>query len=237
MSMIKWMDKTFYPNFKDYWDDDLYRVRLLESIKDDSVVLDLGAGAGILKQMNFKGVARHISGIDLDPRVLENPFLDDAKISDGKSIPYPDENFDIVFCDNVFEHLADPLEIFKEVSRVLKPGGLFFFKTPNKFHYMPFISTITPHWFHERIGKVLGRDADDTFPTHYRVNSRSSVKSFANKTRFDIVALEHVEGRPEYLRFTVLTYFIGLAYERLMNSSNIFAPLRILLIGQLKKIP
>jgi len=233
--MIKWMDETFYPNFKDYWDDDLYRVRLLEFINDETDVLDLGAGAGILNQMNFRGIARHICGIDLDPRVLENSFLDDAKVSDGKTIPYPDESFNLVFCDNVFEHLSDPLEVFNEVKRVLKPEGLFLFKTPSKFHYMPIISTVTPHWFHEKFGKILGREPDDTFPTHYRVNSRKSVKSFAAKAKFSVENIEHVEARPEYLRFTGFTYFLGMIYERAVNSIKIFSPMRILLIGILKK--
>jgi hypothetical protein len=47
--------------------------------------------------------------------------------------------------------------------------------------------------------------------------------------------VERIEGRPEYLRMMWPTYLIGLAYERLVNSAEIFAPLRILLVGQLRK--
>ncbi len=47
--------------------------------------------------------------------------------------------------------------------------------------------------------------------------------------------IDRVEGRPEYLRMTWPTYLVGLAYERLVNSAEIFAPLRILLVGSLRK--
>jgi len=36
--------------------------------------LDLGAGAGIVSQMNFKGIASRVCGIDPDERVLSNPI-------------------------------------------------------------------------------------------------------------------------------------------------------------------
>ena len=62
-----------------------------------------------------------------------------GKIGMEESIPYANETFDLVFSDNVVEHLSDPNAVLNEVRRVLKPGGLFFAKTPNKKHYMPLI--------------------------------------------------------------------------------------------------
>ncbi|NJL60106.1 MAG: class I SAM-dependent methyltransferase [Desulfobacteraceae bacterium] len=90
----------------------------------------MGAGAGILPQLNFKGKVSQVCGIDPDERVLHNPYLDEAIVATGESVPYPDEKFDIVFSANVFEHLSDPIKVFREIYRVLKPGGLFLFKHP-----------------------------------------------------------------------------------------------------------
>ena len=92
-------------------------------------------------------------------------MLDEGKLSDAGRIPYPDATFDVAFADNVMEHLADPMAVLGEVCRVLRPGGVFLFKTPNKTHYMPMIARITPHGFHRFVNRLRGRAEEDTFPT------------------------------------------------------------------------
>ena len=129
------------------------------------------ARAGIVQQTNFRGLAARVCGVDLDPRVVDNPMLDEGKIADAGGIPYPDAAFDVVFADNVLEHLPDPLAVFREIARVLKPGGVFLFKTPNKTHYMPTIARLTPHRFHQFVNRLRGRAEIDTFPTRYEVLS------------------------------------------------------------------
>jgi len=118
---------------------------------------------------------------------------------------------------------------------LLNRGGVFMFKTPNKYHYMPTIARITPHRFHQFVNRIRGRAEADTFPTRYRVNTKSDVVQFAKLAGFDVDVIERIEGRPEYLRMTVPTYLIGLLYERFVNSTDLFALLRILLIGTLRK--
>ena len=233
--LVQRMDQRFYPQHRDNWDDWLFRDRIKNYIKPTSVVLDIGAGAGIVEQMRFKGLARKICGVDLDPRVEDNPYLDEGKLSDAGALPYQDNQFDLVFSDNVLEHLASPGEVFREIFRVLRPDGHFLFKTPNKWHYMPVIARVTPHWFHATVNRWRGRDAEDVFPTLYRANSKTVVKNLAVQTGFEMVRLERIEGRPEYLRLSAPTYLAGLAYERLVNSSNLFEPFRILLVGTLRK--
>jgi SAM-dependent methyltransferase len=227
------IDERFYPDFKNNWDDKLFFNKVSEAVSSESIVLDLGAGAGIIEHMNFKGKVKKICGIDLDKRVLENPYLDEAHVADAENIPYPDGTFDIVCCDNVLEHLEHPIKVFKEVSRVLKPGGKFLFKTPNKFHYVPIIAKLTPHSFHEYINAKRGRAEVDTFKTHYKANSRGDIKNIANKSGFKVDSIEMIEGRPEYLRFNAFTYLCGMIWQRIISSSEIFSGLRVLIVGVL----
>ncbi|KDB05077.1 hypothetical protein U879_03520 [Defluviimonas sp. 20V17] len=198
-------------------------------------LLDLGAGAGIVEQMNFRGKCARVCGVDLDPRVMENPWLDDARVSDAGEIPYADESFDIVVADNVMEHLAAPEEVLNEAKRVLRPGGHLLFKTPNRNHYMPMIARSTPHWFHEYFNRTRGREAEDTFATLYRLNSRSQLRRLAAATGFEVAEIALLEDRPEYLRFSALTYFIGMVYQRAVTHVPGLSGLRILLIGHLRK--
>lgn len=235
MGIVAWIDRTFYPQYQGNWDDRLFRDRILKELKPDADVLDIGAGAGIVDAMNFCGKARRICGIDLDPRVEENPFLDEGRIADAGQIPYADESFDLVFADNVMEHLDDPVGVLTEICRVLKPGGKLLFKTPNRNHYMPLIARWTPHRFHQWINKRRGRAEIDTFPTRYRVNSAAQVKAVAKASGLEIDRIELIEGRPEYLRLTAITYVAGLLYERVVNMAGVFSGLRILLVVSLKR--
>lgn len=233
--LTQWMDEKLYPQYAGHWDDEMFRQRILSVIKPEHDVLDLGAGAGIVSQMNFKGLARKICGVDLDPRVTENPMLDEGRLSDAGAIPYPDASFDLVFSDNVLEHLSEPAAVFREVARVLKPGGLFLFKTPNRWHYVPMIASITPDSFHDFVHRWRGRKTPDVFPTHYLANSKGDVEKLATENGFSVVRIERIEGRPEYLRKTFITYVVGAAYERLVNLASVFEPLRVILIGTLRR--
>lgn len=234
-SLVTKLDEAFYPGIGERWDDCLFRQFILPHVTYQTSMLDLGAGSGRILQMNFRGVVAKVCGIDLDPRVTTNPLLDEAKLTDGSHIPYPDESFDIVVADNVVEHIADPAVVFREVGRVLKPGGRFLFKTPNKHHYMPLIARITPHSFHRLINRLRGRDETQTFPTLYRANCRSDVVRIASETGFAVASLQRIEGRPEYMRLAWPLYLLGIAYERIVNRFAALEPFRIVLMVELVK--
>ena len=51
----------------------------------------------------------------------------------GEQLPFEDQRFDLVMCDNVVDHAEDPRKIVEEISRVLRPGGLLYF-TVNIHH-------------------------------------------------------------------------------------------------------
>jgi len=234
-ALTSYFDRAFYPELTDNWDDQFFRRAIEAKLTPDSIVLDLGAGAGIVAEMNFRGKVARVCGVDLDPRVCDNPHLDEGLIADGGSIPYDDDTFDVIFADNVMEHIADPAAIYGEVWRTLKPGGIFLFKTPNKTHYMPTIARITPHSFHEFVNNLRGRKEIDTFPTLYRTNTASSIQYWAQRTGFVDCRVRRIEGRPEYLRINSLLYAFGILYERIVNCARLLEPFRILIIAEMKK--
>ncbi|MCL6740410.1 class I SAM-dependent methyltransferase [Sphingomonas sp. RB56-2] len=45
----------------------------------------------------------------------------------GEQLPFDDARFDIVLCDNVVDHAANPRRIIEEIARVLRPGGMLYF--------------------------------------------------------------------------------------------------------------
>jgi SAM-dependent methyltransferase len=233
--LVELLDNKYYSGYGDNWDDRLFREKILEFLSDSHVILDIGAGAGIIKDMNFKGLAKEVIGIDPDPRVVNNPYLDIGLIGFGDNLPFEDKKFDLVIMDNVAEHLVDPKNEFTEVLRVLKPGGVFLFKTPNKFHYMPLVATLTPTSFHQYYNRKRGREAVDTFPTVYKSNCKKDINNLAEQVGFIQCKLSFIEGRPEYMRVHPLLYVMGYIYETIVNSTRYFETFRVLLIGVLTK--
>ena len=232
-----WMDRKLYPQYEDNWDDIIFREIIESHLKPEHHCLDYGAGRGKTSQMNFRGEVEFIAGIDPDEVVHANPYLDEAKVLDltTNRIPYDDNSFDVIFSGNVMEHIQDTNAVFREIKRVLKPGGIFLAKTPNKSHYIAAIARLTPLSFHKFYNQLRGRQTSDTFPTLYRCNTRRDVKKYAKLNELHVKEIRLVEGRPEYLRISAPTYVAGFVYERLVNSTRILAAFRCVLIFILEK--
>ncbi len=184
-------------------------------------ILNLGAGPGSKNPLKtFRGEVARVVGADIDPIVLGNDELDESHVVDGARLPFEDNVFDIVLSDYVLEHVEFPEQFLKEVYRVLKPGGSFFFRTPNRYHYVSLIARCTPHWFHELIAnraRGLIGDSHEPYPTFYRLNTKREIQTLANKAGFSQVDLRYVECEPSYLVFSTIPFLIGVLYERTVN--------------------
>ncbi len=69
-----------------------------------------------------------LSNLDYITADIESPL---AKVKmDVHEIPFPDNTFDVVFCNHVLEHVDDDLLACSEFNRVLKPGGWGILQSP-----------------------------------------------------------------------------------------------------------
>jgi SAM-dependent methyltransferase len=165
------------------------RVRaLLRLVDGGATVLDFGAGRGVSAESltavhrevsDLRSVARYVIGVDVDLVVRQNPLLHAALVVDGRShLPLADSSIDLVVSDHTFEHLADPAWAAAELGRVLRPGGWICARTPNKWGYIGVAARTVPNSAHTRMLSVLQpcRQAEDVFPTTYRLNTLRSVR-------------------------------------------------------------
>lgn len=71
----------------------------------------------------------HVTAIDLDPGIIENEAWENVvfAVADATQLPYADATFDDAYSISVIEHfkLGTAANAFREIHRVLKPGGLF----------------------------------------------------------------------------------------------------------------
>jgi ubiquinone/menaquinone biosynthesis C-methylase UbiE len=97
----------------------------------NDTVLDVACGPGILA-CAFARVARHVTGIDITPAMLERARLLQAERSltnvtwrqgDALPLPFADAAFTLVTSRFAFHHFLDPRAVLAEMSRVCAPGG------------------------------------------------------------------------------------------------------------------
>jgi 2-polyprenyl-6-hydroxyphenyl methylase/3-demethylubiquinone-9 3-methyltransferase len=97
-------------------------------------VLDVGCGAGFLSNdIALRG--REVTGVDLAADALAVARAHDASgrvrylEADARALPFADGSFEAVCAMDLLEHVETPARAIAEASRVLTPGGLFFFYT------------------------------------------------------------------------------------------------------------
>jgi len=113
------------------------RLELLKSyLKPNSTYLELGPGDCSLALEIAKQV-RVVYAVDVSREITRDVALPDnfeLIISDGSSIPVPDDSIDLAYSDQLMEHLhrEDAREQLQNIHRVLAPGGTYVCITPNR---------------------------------------------------------------------------------------------------------
>jgi len=111
--------------------------RLVESLvtEEEPAVLDLMASWDSHLPRSLK--PGRVAGLGLNPAELEaNEALTERVVHDlnaDPSLPFQDRAFDLVLNVSGVEYLTDPVGVFREVGRVLKPGGLFLVVFTNRW--------------------------------------------------------------------------------------------------------
>lgn len=95
--------------------------------------LDVGAGrGGLIKFLNGKFAGMESFGCDYDPTRMNESQVENKRVDlDKEKLPYADATFDWVTCTEVLEHVENYRAVMREIYRVLKPGGVAVFTTPN----------------------------------------------------------------------------------------------------------
>jgi ubiquinone/menaquinone biosynthesis C-methylase UbiE len=114
--------------------------RLLEyvSLSPQAQILDLGCGTGrFLDRLasefpKLQGIGLDLSEEMLHRAKLRNRFPDRLQFQQGEAsqLPCADQSFDAVFNTFSFLHYPEPQRVFREVHRVLRPQGQFYWVDP-----------------------------------------------------------------------------------------------------------
>lgn len=230
--------RMFYESKPDWIDgtEEFHRL-CTATIGGSGNILEIGAGPSN-PTSRFLATLGQVHGLDPDPLVRDNDALATSDVLEDTHFPFADAMFDACVSNYVVEHLADPAAHLHEVWRVLRPGGAYVFRTPNRFHYVALVARATPHWFHVLVANRLRNEsaqAHDPYPTVYRCNSRMAVKRLAQASGFEVAELRMIEKEPSYGMASRALFFPLLAYERMLNATTAAAGLRANILAVLRK--
>lgn len=109
-------------------------------------VADVGAGTGIIKNELERITGRPITGFDIDMSFVARRRR--MVGADALRLPVAEGTFDFVILNHVYEHVGDQAGLFRELHRVLAPGGEAYVSAGNRLavvepHYrLPFLSWV-----------------------------------------------------------------------------------------------
>ena len=195
--------------------------RVQALMKPEGVVLDVGCGRGAGLQEDpvpwrrdlriLRGRCARVIGIDVDPDAASNSGLDEFHLlQSGGGWPIPDASIDLIISDFVLEHVDRPMEYFKEVFRVLKPGGFYCARTSNRIGYVGLFARLIPNHRHVHVIRRVQEDRKsvDVFPTSYRVNTVWALRHALQQAGMNGIAYGY-EAEPSYLGFASWAYALG----------------------------
>ena len=171
-------DLTIYDKVADrWWSDDIRWVRTLKNLVPGRLqwfdrqidwqgmaVLDLGCAGGFMAEALAQRGAQ-VTGIDPAKEAIDAARAHASAhhlrigydVGVGEALPYDDAGFDAVVCVDVLEHVLDLPRVLAEVTRTLRPGGMFLFDTINR-NPLARLATIT---IAEDVLRLLPRGTHD----------------------------------------------------------------------------
>lgn len=192
-----------------------------------SAILDIGCGRTAPNLVKMQAPGRTLYGIDLVEFSVAPPNVTLLRQSVAEMPGIPSESIDIAYSRSVMEHIEDVDGAFREIRRVLRPGGVYVFLTPSLYDYASLIASIVPNAWHPAIvRRTEGRQEEDVFPTRYRANTHRTIRRLAADHGMGIVRLDYLGQYPSYLVFNRFLFWAASQYQRLISRIRMLNPLQ-----------
>jgi len=218
-----------------------YRRKLELRLLAARSAIHLGAGgrdpatlvSADLKEVRIYGLDPSFSSLSRNP----NPLRIVAR---GHVVPLPSESVDLIFSENVMEHVENPLATLEEAFRLLRPGGLILWVAPSLWSYSGLATHCTPLPFHRLVNRLLEsvtprRASRDVFPTYFRINSPSRVRRLVRLAGLNLIELSTFADAPHYTQFLPLIHQLAVLWHVVLDRFEFLAPLRLVTLVEARK--
>lgn len=132
---------------------DKWMIKQANNIPNGSKVLDVGAGGCPHRKLFTHCEYFSQDFVQLSDEQIQNQvgYGQIDFVSDIVNIPVPDKSYDVILCTEVIEHVPEPISAIKEISRILRPGGILLITAPlqSGLHQEPyhFYGGYTKYWY------------------------------------------------------------------------------------------
>lgn len=182
-------------------------------------ILEIGTGSGILlAHLQSKGYVTFGVEPDKNAYLASKQLFKENKLkfriynSGGEKLPFKENSLDLIYSFQVIEHVANPLKVFKESSRVLKKNGLVYFVVPNyqsfwEGHYgmfwLPFLALL-PKKIAKLYVSLFGRNPN--FLDGINFITPRKIRSYCAKTGLEIISMGQFEWKTRLKESTFEAY-------------------------------
>lgn len=182
------------------------------------LVLDAPAGYGHLS-MRLREKGYEVTCAEIEPEIFAVPDLKCIYTDLNRCIDAPDNTFDYICCIDGLEHMTNPYQAVKELTRVLKPGGHAVFSIPNytnlerrlKFLFRGYFTKPVSHERFEREGANL-------YNFHNSIVTITILEFMFKINNLDIVEIR--ENAPKVKQYLLLPFVMLLWLAELFQTAE-----------------
>ena len=137
-------------------------------------VLEVGCGpSGVIFSLDNAKSRVGLEPMNLDGLVNDEKKKLIIKKGVGEEIPFENDSFDTVISFNALDHSVNPVQVIREIHRVLRPDGeflLWIYVLRSRYHFLQSLLNLidSPHPFHFTLDQILIPIKDSSFEIKYR---------------------------------------------------------------------
>ncbi|QIZ69185.1 class I SAM-dependent methyltransferase [Oxynema aestuarii] len=164
-------------------------------VRDKTQLKVLEVGCGSCSYLDM-GANTYLVGIDLSEKQLErNTILDEKILGDVETYNFPENEYDVIVCWWILEHLDRPERALANCQKALKKDGILIVAVPNVMSLKGLLTKYTPHQFHVWVYRyIFGEQlagVDDRVPFRTFLRQTISPKAIQEFARHHNLNVEH----------------------------------------------
>jgi 2-polyprenyl-3-methyl-5-hydroxy-6-metoxy-1,4-benzoquinol methylase len=202
-----------------YLPADIYEATVKRLVFEGCRWIDVGCGHSIFPEneslsRSLASRCSSVVGVDPSDNIRENRWVHERYQCSLEDY-HTDHPFDLATMRMVVEHVQEPRRLIASLRRLVRPGGVLVILTVSLWSPLTIASRMLPFALHHPVKRLLWTETEeeDSFPTHYNMNTRSALRTFLEAGGFREAAFARLADLSTFGQFRWLNYVELLAWR------------------------